>query len=80
MIIMYLKNSSDFFLISVALNRQILESLKNPKFQLGIGSLGFSPMINTPVLLHDHNEFLNEKVFLRGVQIYETLIDKLAMV
>jgi hypothetical protein len=37
-------------------------------------------MINTPVLLHDHNEFLNEKVFLRGVEIYTKLIERLANV
>ncbi|CAJ0936052.1 unnamed protein product, partial [Mesorhabditis belari] len=46
----------------------------------GIRSIGFSPMINTPSLLHDHNEFLNEKVFLRGVEIYEKLIEALANV
>ncbi|CAJ0951859.1 unnamed protein product, partial [Mesorhabditis belari] len=48
--------------------------------QKGYKSLGFSPMNNTPVLLHDHNEFLNEKVFLRGVEIYEKLIENLANV
>ncbi|KAK6053210.1 hypothetical protein COOONC_09284, partial [Cooperia oncophora] len=47
---------------------------------LGYRSIGFSPMINTPQLLHDHNEYLNERVFLRGVEIYETLIDNLANV
>ncbi|ETN81770.1 N-acyl-L-amino-acid amidohydrolase [Necator americanus] len=46
----------------------------------GYRSIGFSPMINTPSLLHDHNEYLNEAVFLRGVKIYETLIDNLANV
>ena len=25
----------------------------------------FSPMPNTPTLLHDHDEYLNEEVFLR---------------
>ncbi|CAD5227064.1 unnamed protein product [Bursaphelenchus xylophilus] len=46
----------------------------------GYKSIGFSPMINTPQLLHDHNEYLNDKVFLRGVQIYERLIERLANV
>ncbi|CAI5449067.1 unnamed protein product [Caenorhabditis angaria] len=46
----------------------------------GVSAIGFSPMINTPSLLHDHNEFLNENVFLRGVEIYETLINNLANV
>jgi len=37
---------------------------------LNIPAFGFSPMNHTPTLLHDHNEFLNEKVFLKGVEIY----------
>ncbi|XP_065889540.1 aminoacylase-1-like [Dysidea avara] len=45
---------------------------------LGIPSLGFSPMNHTPKLLHDHDEFLNEKIFLRGVEIYCELIPALA--
>ena len=46
--------------------------------QLGIPALGFSPMNHTPILLHDHNEFLNEKIFLRGVDIYYELLPALA--
>ncbi|XP_058978384.1 aminoacylase-1 isoform X1 [Musca domestica] len=41
---------------------------------VGIPSIGFSPMINTPVLLHDHDEFLKADTYLRGVEIYEKLI------
>lgn len=43
-------------------------------------AIGFSPINNTPVLLHDHNEFLNERVFMTGVGIYEKLIARLANV
>lgn len=32
--------------------------------QIGIPCFGFSPISNTPILLHDHNEFINEKVLL----------------
>ncbi|XP_074645722.1 aminoacylase-1-like isoform X1 [Tubulanus polymorphus] len=46
--------------------------------QVGIPALGFSPMNNTPILLHDHNEYLNEDIFLRGIDIYCDLIPKLA--
>lgn len=35
-------------------------------------------MINTPVLLHDNDEFLNAQVFLNGIDIYEKLIPALA--
>ncbi len=47
---------------------------------VGIPALGFSPMNHTPVLLHDHNEFLNERVFLRGIDIFEDVISEMASV
>ncbi|XP_030855958.1 aminoacylase-1-like [Strongylocentrotus purpuratus] len=47
---------------------------------LGIPVIGFSPINNTPILLHDHNEYLNEGVFLRGINIYESLISAIANV
>eukprot|EP01087_Luapelamoeba_hula_P013670 TRINITY_DN3912_c0_g1_i4.p1 TRINITY_DN3912_c0_g1~~TRINITY_DN3912_c0_g1_i4.p1 ORF type:complete len:378 (+),score=54.34 TRINITY_DN3912_c0_g1_i4:188-1321(+) len=45
---------------------------------VGIPAFGFSPMINTPVLLHDHNERLNVDVFLKGIDIYCSIIPALA--
>ena len=47
---------------------------------VGIPSYGFSPMPNTPVLLHDHNEFLNENIFLKGIDIFVDIIDEMASV
>lgn len=47
-------------------------------FQAGCPAIGFSPMNNTPVLLHDHNEFLNKDVFLKGIDIYAAIIADLA--
>ena len=37
---------------------EILASTTDARFmrELGIPTLGFSPMSNTPILLHDHNE------------------------
>jgi aminoacylase len=43
----------------------------------GVTMIGFSPMIHTPVLLHDHNEFLHKDIFIRGVHLYVKLIKKL---
>jgi len=40
--------------------------------------IGFSPLNNTPVLLHDHNEFVNNMTLLHGVKIYEKIIQNLA--
>ncbi|XP_072026052.1 aminoacylase-1-like isoform X2 [Amphiura filiformis] len=46
----------------------------------GYPCYGFSPMNNTPVLLHDNNEYLNEDIFLRGIEIYEGIIPTIANV
>jgi aminoacylase len=42
--------------------------------------LGFTPICNTPVLLHDHDEYLSEDIFLRGLRIYTHIIPALASV
>lgn len=47
---------------------------------VGIPALGFSPMNHTPVLLHDHDEFLNADIFLKGIDIYVKLISNVANV
>ncbi|XP_043288889.1 aminoacylase-1-like isoform X2 [Venturia canescens] len=41
---------------------------------VGIPAICFSPMNNTKILLHDHDEYLNKDVFLRGIEIYMKLI------
>ncbi|KAK7597710.1 hypothetical protein V9T40_009935 [Parthenolecanium corni] len=48
--------------------------------EAGIPAFGFSPMNNTPTLLHDHDEFLNKKIFLNGIHIYSNIITNLANV
>jgi len=35
-------------------------------------------MNHTPILLHDHNEFLNEKIFLKGIDIFVEIVSSLA--
>ncbi|XAR73080.1 Aminoacylase [Bertholletia excelsa] len=40
----------------------------------GLPAIGFSPMVNTPILLHDHNEFLTIGEYLKGIDIYESII------
>ncbi|KAL5062052.1 hypothetical protein RYX36_023789, partial [Vicia faba] len=41
---------------------------------LGLPAIGFSPMENTHVLLHDHNEYLDKDEYLKGIKIYESII------
>ncbi|XP_015892218.3 uncharacterized protein LOC107426535 isoform X2 [Ziziphus jujuba] len=44
----------------------------------GLPAIGFSPMANTPILLHDHNEFLNKDEYLKGIEAYESIIEAYA--
>jgi len=37
-------------------------------------------MNNTPVLLHDHDEFINADTYLKGVEIYQKIIENLTNV
>ena len=36
------------------------------------------PLVRTPVLLHDHNEYVAADVFLAGIGIYAHLIERLS--
>ncbi|XP_055522517.1 aminoacylase-1B-like [Wyeomyia smithii] len=47
---------------------------------IGIPAIGFSPMNNTPVLLHDHDEFLHAETYLKGIEIYRKIITNVANV
>ncbi|XP_022100151.1 aminoacylase-1-like isoform X3 [Acanthaster planci] len=66
----------------VGLEIEVFPAATDSRFLRAAGypCLGFSPMNNTPILLHDNNEFLNEEVFLTGIQIYEGIIAALGNV
>ncbi|XP_075082678.1 uncharacterized protein LOC107768780 [Nicotiana tabacum] len=59
---------------------EILASTTDARFmrRLGIPTFGFSPMKNTPILLHDHNEFLKDTVYLEGIKVYESIIKSIS--
>ncbi|CDW52142.1 aminoacylase 1A [Trichuris trichiura] len=44
----------------------------------GYDAYGFSPIICTPMLLHDHNEYIERSTYLKGINIYVHLIASLA--
>lgn len=46
--------------------------------QQGLPAIGFSPMKNTPILAHDHNEYLNQAEYLKGVDVYISIIKAFA--
>lgn len=59
---------------------EILASTTDARFirQKGIPVLGFSPMRYTPILLHDHNEHLRDTIYMKGIEVYESLISCLS--
>ncbi|KAI7791559.1 putative aminoacylase-1A-like [Triplophysa rosa] len=68
--------------MNMTLKKEIFPAATDSRFmrELGLPAIGFSPMNCTPILLHDHNEYLNERVFLQGIQVYERLVPALASV
>ncbi|XP_017003020.2 aminoacylase-1 [Drosophila takahashii] len=48
--------------------------------QQGIPAIGFSPIINTPVLIHDHDEFLKAEYYLNGIEVYKKIIPNITEV
>lgn len=48
--------------------------------QKGTPAIGFSPIINTTMRIHDHDEFISADVYLRGVEVYKSIISKLSQV
>uniref|UniRef100_A0A8C1KKJ7 N-acyl-aliphatic-L-amino acid amidohydrolase n=1 Tax=Cyprinus carpio TaxID=7962 RepID=A0A8C1KKJ7_CYPCA len=68
--------------MNMTLKKEIFPAATDSRFirEEGLPAIGFSPMNLTPILLHDHNEYLNEQVFLRGIQVYERLVPALASV
>ncbi|SPP81199.1 aminoacylase-1-like [Drosophila guanche] len=46
--------------------------------EVGIPALGFSPINNTPVLLHNHDEYLRVDSYLHGIEVYKKLIPAVA--
>lgn len=47
---------------------------------MNIPALGFAPIVNTTMLAHGNNEYLNANVFLFGIEVYEKIIPNLGNV
>lgn len=67
---------------SLKLEKEIFPAGTDSRFlrMLDIPALGFSPLNHTPILLHDHNEHVNERVFIRGIDIFVDVIESLCNV
>lgn len=45
--------------------------------EMGIPSIGFSPMETLPVLLHKHDEYITVSGYLTGIKMYKTILQKM---
>jgi len=68
--------------LNLTLDPQIFPAATDSRFVrlAGYPALGFSPMPRTPILLHDHNEYIEESIFLQGILTYQNLMADLANV
>jgi len=66
--------------LGMTLSKEIFPAATDSRYirEIDVPAIGFSPMNHTPILLHDHNEYLNEKTFLDGIDVFERLIPTLA--
>lgn len=46
---------------------------------MGVRAIGFSPIRRSPILLHEHNEYIDKSVFIEGCNVYIGLLKELAM-
>lgn len=72
--------SRSFAELNVKIEPEIFPAATDSRFlrELGLPAYGFSPMRKTPILLHDHNEFVDTGVLLEGVAVFEKLIANMA--
>ncbi|KAJ1964389.1 adenylate cyclase [Dispira parvispora] len=63
----------------IALDTDIFPAATDSRFvrPLGIPAFGISPLRNTPILLHDHNEYVTVRSYLEGIQFYQKVISAL---
>lgn len=52
------------------------DCLRDPPYSLPV--YGFSPLPRTPLLLHDHDEYINNNTLIEGVETIQVLLKKLA--
>ncbi|KAL7534123.1 hypothetical protein ACHAXR_009365 [Thalassiosira sp. AJA248-18] len=58
---------------------QVFPAATDSRFlrELGIKAFGFSPMRNTEIMLHENDEYLEESIFIEGIEVYVRLIEAL---
>jgi aminoacylase len=66
--------------MNLEVNPQVFPAATDSRFlrALGVRALGFSPMRNTEIMLHENDEYIPESTFLEGIAVYVGLIRDLS--
>lgn len=66
--------------MGLKVNPQVFPAATDSRFlrALGIRALGFSPMRQTEIMLHENDEYIPESTFLEGISVYVGIIEALA--
>lgn len=66
--------------MGLKVNPEVFPAATDSRFlrALGIRALGFSPMRDTEVMLHENDEYIPESTFVEGISVYVGLIEALA--
>ncbi|KAJ2715491.1 adenylate cyclase [Coemansia spiralis] len=66
----------------IAIEREIFPAATDSRYlrRAGIPALGVTPLRNTPILLHDHNEYVLQSDVLAGVEFYARVVAAVANV
>ena len=64
----------------IKINAQVFPSATDSRWVrnlLNMPAIGFSPLYNQPMMLHDHDERLNKWIFIKGLKIMQDVVDEL---
>jgi aminoacylase len=66
--------------MGLEVNPQVFPAATDSRFlrALGIRALGFSPMRQTEIMLHENDEYIPESTFVEGIAVYVGIIEALA--
>jgi aminoacylase len=66
--------------LSVGYKAEVFPAATDSRFlrAVGLKAFGFSPIRNSEILLHEHDEYLLESVYVEGLKVYIVLLAQLA--
>ena len=65
--------------LGMTMEPQVFPAATDSRFlrALGIRALGFSPMRSTEIMLHENDEYIEERTYLEGISVYVAIVQAL---